>query len=372
MKIELREITVRDLAAGYKNNEEEGVVAYGGKLDVRPPYQREFVYNDKQRDEVIRTVSKGFPLNVMYWATREDGSYEIIDGQQRTMSICEYVEGRFSVVFEGEKNPKMIHNHTVDKQNEILDYKLTIYVCTGSASEKLDWFRTINIAGAELTEQELRNAVYAGSFTAAAKKKFSKTGCVAYKIGNKYLNGSCIRQDYLETAISWINDGKVSEYMSEHQKDANADDLWLYFKSVIDWVTTKFPKYRREMKGIAWGQLYNKYKDDKLDAAYLEDKIAMLMKDDDVTKKSGIYEYLLSGEEKHLTIRAFTQSQKEQAYDKQKGVCPRCKKEGRKNFRYEIEFMEADHIKPWCEGGKTELRNCQMLCKEHNRSKGAN
>lgn len=363
MQIELQEIAIRDLVANYENNEEQGVSGFGGKLDIRPPYQREFVYKEEQQKAVIQTVSKGFPLNVMYWATREDGTFEVIDGQQRTMSICEYIDGGFSVVFDDDKNPKTFSNLTTDKQKQILDYKLTIYVCTGTDSEKLDWFRTINIAGERLTEQELRNAVYAGPFTADAKKKFSKTGCVAYNLGNKLLNGSCIRQEYLETAIEWINNDDVSGYMSQHQKDSNADELWTYFKSVIDWVNLKFNKYRKEMKGVAWGKLYNKHKDDKLDATVLEKRIAELMKDSDVQKKSGIYAYVLDGDEHHLGIRAFDDNTKREVYERQNGICKNCGK------HFEIEQMEADHITPWKEGGRTIADNCQMLCSECNRRK---
>ena len=363
MEIKLKEIKISDLVKGYENNDEQGVKAYGGKLDVRPPYQREFIYKAEQQCEVIRTISKGFPLNVMYWAVRDDKTFEVIDGQQRTMSICEYVEGNFSVKFEGEKNPMTFNNLPADKQKKILDYQLTIYFCTGTASEKLDWFRTINIAGERLTEQELRNAVYSGSFVTAAKIKFSKTNCVAYKMGNKYMQGSCIRQDYLETVISWINDGKVSEYMSEHQHDGDANELWCYFQNVINWTQEIFPKYRKEMKSVAWGVLYNQHRDEKLDASALEKRVVDLMKDSDVQKKPGIYAYVLDGDERHLNIRAFDDNMKREVYEKQNGICKICGK------RFEIEQMEADHITPWHEGGRTVAENCQMLCKECNRRK---
>ena len=360
MEIELTEISIRDLFRGYCNNEEQGVCAYDGKLDIRPPYQREFIYKTEQQQAVIRTVIKGFPLNVMYWAKREDGSFEVIDGQQRTLSICEYLDGNFSVTFEGDRNPYGFNNLPADKQKRILDYKLMVYVCTGDPSEKLDWFRTINIAGEKLTEQELRNAVYSGTFVTEAKKKFSKTNCVAYKLGNKYLTGSCLRQDYLETAISWINGGKVSEYMQTHQQDKNADPLWLYFQNVINWTTAKFTKYRKEMKSVAWGELYNEHKDDELDAEELEKSVSKLMADSDVQKKPGIYAYVLDGDEKHLGIRLFDDNTKREVYEKQKGICPICKK------HFEIEQMEADHITPWKEGGRTIAENCQMLCRECN------
>lgn len=357
MKIELKEITVRELAYGYKDNAEEGVVGYGGKLDIRPPYQREFIYKDKQRDAVITTVTKDFPLNVMYWAVREDGNYEIIDGQQRTISVCQYVIGDFSY------NNLYFHNLKDDQQEQILNYKLTIYLCSGTDSERLEWFRTINIAGEKLTDQELRNAVYAGSWVSDAKRYFSKTGCPAYQIGHDYLTGVAIRQEYLETAIDWISKGNIEKYMAIHQHEPNANELWLYYQSVINWVKVVFPNYRREMKVVQWGFLYNDFKDKKFDSAKLEKQIAKLMQDDDVTKKSGIYYYLLTENEKHLNIRAFTANQKREAYERQKGICPKCKK------HYDITEMEADHIKPWHQGGKTFTENCQLLCKDDNRIK---
>lgn len=363
MEIKLAEILIKDLFDGYENNDEAGVKAFGGKLDVRPPYQREFIYKPEQQMAVIDTVYKGFPLNVMYWAVREDGTFEVIDGQQRTISICEYLLNHFSVFFKGDKRPQLFGGLTPDQQERINNYKLTIYQCSGTASEKLDWSETINIAGEKLTEQELRNAVYSGPFVTEAKKKFSKTNCLAFKIGNKYMSGTCIRQDYLETAIKWINNGKVSEYMAEHQQDTNADELWLYYQNVINWVTAKFPKYRKEMKSVQWGELYNLHKDDKLDAVELEKRVAKLMQDSDVQKKSGIYAYVLDGDEKHIGIRAFDDNTKREVYEKQKGICKICGK------HFEIEEMETDHITPWSKGGHTVAENCQMLCKECNRRK---
>jgi len=363
MKIELQNISIRDLVNGYENNDENGVVAYGGKLDVRPPYQREFIYKTEQQQAVIQTVSKGFPLNVMYWATRDDGTFEIIDGQQRTMSICEYIIGNFSVAFNDPKYPQNFDGLTPDKKNQILDYQLTIYVCTGEPSEKLDWFRIINIAGEKLFEQELRNAVYSGPFITEAKKKFSKSNCVAFNKGHDYMSGTPIRQDYLETVIKWISNGKINEYMLEHQHDTNADELWLYFQNVIDWVQAKFPKKRKEMKSVQWGEVFNLHKDDKLDATVLEKKVSKLMQDSDVQKKSGIYCYVLDGDEHHLGIRAFDDNTRREVYEKQNGFCKICGK------HFEIEQMEADHITPWCDGGRTVAENCQMLCKECNRRK---
>ena len=357
MKIKLLEVTVRELAAGYSDNDEGGVVGYGGKLDIRPAYQREFIYKDKQRDAVVNTVRRNFPLNVMYWAVREDGGYEVIDGQQRTISICKYVDGDFA--FED----RYFHNLQSDEQQQILDYKLMIYACSGTDSEKLEWFRTINIAGEKLTEQELRNAVYSGPWVTDAKRYFSKTNCAAYNIGGDYLQGSAIRQDYLETVIAWISDDDIEGYMAKQQLKSNANELWLFFKSVIDWVQTTFPKYRREMKGVEWGLLYKQFKSKELDTNALEVEVRNLMEDEDVTRKSGIYAYVLTRKEKHLNIRGFTDKQKREAYERQAGVCPVCKQ------HFEIQGMEADHITPWHDGGKTNSGNCQMLCKEDNRRK---
>ncbi|MDR3668664.1 MAG: DUF262 domain-containing protein [Ignavibacteriaceae bacterium] len=357
MKIELKEITVRELTNGYQDNEENGVIGYGGKLDIRPPYQREFIYKDKQRDAVINTITKNYPLNVMYWAVREDGNFEVIDGQQRTISTCQYVNGNFAF------HNRYFHNLQNDEQDQILNYKLMVYLCSGTDSERLEWFRTINIAGEKLTDQELRNAVYAGSWVTDAKRYFSKNGCVAYRIGSDYLNGSPIRQEYLEKAIDWISNEQIEEYMATHQHDPNASALWRYFQDVITWVEATFTNKRRFMKGVDWGTLYNKYKDNTYDTKEFEVITAKLITDDDVTKKSGIYPYILTSDEKYLSIRAFSDSIKQKVYERQKGICVKCKK------YFELDEMEADHITPWHEGGKTMEENCQMLCKDDNRRK---
>ncbi len=307
MKIELREITIRDLAEAYQDNNEDGVKGYGGNLNIRPPYQREFVYKDKQRNAVIDTVTKDFPLNVMYWAVCNDGTFEVIDGQQRTISICQFVDGEFAY------NDRCFHNLQSDEKEKILDYRLMIYVCSGTDSQKLDWFRTINIAGEKLTDQELRNAVYAGPWLSDAKRYFSKPNCAAYGIGERYLNGTPIRQEYLETVIAWISDGNIESYMARQQQKPNANELWLYFQSVINWVQTTFPKYRKPMKGVDWGALYSEFKSADHDSAMLEAQVTSLMEDEDVTNKKGIYSYVLTLKEKHLNIRAFTENQNDPA-----------------------------------------------------------
>ncbi|MCO5234535.1 MAG: DUF262 domain-containing protein [Chitinophagales bacterium] len=357
MKIELKEISIRELTNGYQDNEENGVVGFGGKLDIRPPYQREFIYKDKQREAVINTVTKDFPLNVMYWAVRENGDYEVIDGQQRTISISQFVEGDFAF------NNRYFHNLQQDEKEQILNYKLMVYLCSGTDSEKLEWFRTINIAGEKLTDQELRNAVYSGSWVSDAKRYFSKNGCPAYSLGGDYLNGSPIRQDFLETTIKWISNDDIENYMAKQQHEPNANELWLYFQNVINWVKVVFPKYRKEMKGVTWGNLYNEFYKQSFDHKKLEEEISKLMQDEDVTNKKGIYEYILTRKEKFLNIRAFTDNQKREAYERQKGICPVCTE------HYEIEEMEGDHITPWHLGGKTSSDNCQMLCKDDNRRK---
>jgi hypothetical protein len=286
MKIELKQITIREVVDSYADNAEAGVVGYGSKLDIRPPYQREFVYKDEQRNEVIRTIRKNFPLNVMYWVVRDDGGYEVMDGQQRTISFCQYIKGDFSVEFDG--NPYGFHNLTHEEQEQILNYPLQVYFCEGTDKEKLDWFKIINIAGEKLTAQELRNAIYTGPWLADAKLKFSKSNAPAKGLAEKYVNGSPIRQDYLEAALGWLSRGNIEEYMSTHQHDQNANELWLYFKAVIEWVEQTFKNYRKEMKGVNWGKLYNEYGAASLDTDKLEARITELMQDEDVTRKSGI------------------------------------------------------------------------------------
>lgn len=357
MKIELRKITVGELALGYEDNEENGVKGYGGLLNIRPKYQREFVYKDKQRDAVVDTVIKQYPLNVMYWADCGDGTYEIIDGQQRTISICQYVSGKYAYMF------RYFHNLQEDEKQKILDYELMIYVCSGSDSEKLEWFRTINIAGEKLTDQELRNAVYAGPWVSDAKRYFSKNNGAAQRLAGDYMKGVANRQEYLETAIRWISNNYIESYMAEHQNDINANDLWLYFQQIINWIKVLFPIYRREMKGIEWGELYNRFNSICWDAERLEQEVSKLMQDEDVTNKRGIYLYVFDRDERHLNIRAFSDRMKREAYERQQGVCVHC------NKHFEIEEMEADHITPWHAGGMTTPENCQMLCRDCNRRK---
>jgi hypothetical protein len=361
MKIELKEITIREVTAGYVDNAEEGVTGYGARLNIRPKYQREFVYDERKRNAVIETIRKGFPLNVMYWVVGEDGGYEVLDGQQRTISFCQYVEGDFAVLADG--HTKAFHNLTNAEREQILNYTLMVYFCEGNDKEKLDWFKIINIAGEKLTEQELRNAVYTGAWLSHAKRLFSKTGCAAYLLAKNYVDGVAIRQEILQTALYWISGGNIEKYMSAHQHDPNANELWTYFRNVIEWVELIFTQCRREMKGIAWGPLYDKYHGEMHDATKLEQEVSALMIDEDVESKKGIYPYVLSRDVRTLSIRKFSPAQKREAYEKQAGICVKC------GEQFDLSNMEADHITPWSLGGKTVPANCQMLCKGCNRIK---
>ena len=366
MEIELHSIKISELVSGFQDNEEEGVVGYGGKLNIRPKYQREFVYSPAQQQAVIQSIFAGFPLNVFYWVEQENGTYDLLDGQQRTLSICSFFAGEFFLEIEGVL--KAYLNLTAEQKKKFLDYELQVYICSkGTEAERIKWFETINIAGERLTSQEIRNAIYCGPWVDAMKKKFSKTNCVAYKLGSRYVNGEPIRQAYFEKVISWIagssDKNALCEYMLKHQNEPTADAEWQYFQNVINWVQTIFPKYRPIMKGIEWGLLYNAFKFQTFLATELETRIAALLLDDDVTNKKGIYEYVLSGNERALNIRAFTEQMKIEAYERQQGICTHC------GGHFLITDMEADHITPWSQGGKTNAENCQMLCRHCNRTK---
>lgn len=358
MEIKLHEILVRDLVEWYVNNDEEWVVWFWWKLDIRPKYQREFVYWNKERDAVMKTLQQDFPLNTMYWVVKPDWNYEVLDWQQRTISICEYVAGNYPL------NNLFFDNLTDDKKEQIYNYKLMVYFCSWTDSEKLDWFRTVNISWKKLSDQELRNSVYTWTWLSDAKRHFSKTQCPAYKKWWKYLAGkSPIRQELLEEALKRISKWNIEGYMWKHQNDANADELWQYFQKVINWVEMLFPHFRKEMGSVDWGTLYNEYKDEDYNAQELEKRVQELMIDDDVDAKVWIYPYLITGDEKYLHLRAFTEKQKAQMYEEQKGICPICWN------HFEIWEMNADHKKPRSLWWHTELSNGQMLCKECNLKK---
>lgn len=397
MQIEKTQISIRELIKGYHNDEESGqVVAYAdengrARLNIRPKYQREFVYDDKKQAAVIATALWGFPLSIMYWVKNPKGSeyeYELLDGQQRSISICEFCVGNFSLQemqFKANWSgaTTSFSGMPEDQREKFLDYKLDVYVCEGDDSEKLEWFKTINVAGVPLNAQEIRNAIYASYWLDSAKRDFSRKNCKAKQLYDKYLKGEYIKQEVLETALAWQvgkRDEKLITKLMDNERAKGSTDalqLWSHFENIMRWVQTKFTNYRNEMKGLEWGFFYNKYKDKPLDAKALEEEISALMKDSDVTYRKGIYEYVLSGDEKHLNIRAFNDNEKRAAYEKQGGICAnsdgsikgvKCPHE---NEKLELKEMEADHKVPWSKGGKTEKDNCQMLCRECNRAKGA-
>ena len=367
MQIVLKSVKIADLVDGYVNDPNDGVRGYHGALDIRPPYQREFRYDERQQQAVVDTVLKGFPLNTMYWSVAGDG-YEMIDGQQRTLSICGFYNHDFHIC-DPDRGTLYFYTLTDEEKARFLNYELTVYFCEGTDKEKLDWFRVINIAGEKLLDQELLNAVYAGPFVTDARRHFSKTGCPAYKEGGNFLNGNAIEQAYLATILKWAarRDGveSVDKYMALHQFDPNANKLWAYFVSIITWVRSTFPTYRREMKGLDWGAMYDEFGEGVYDTAALERQVRDLMEDDEIMKKPGIYRYVLSGDLRDLSFRTFDKKQKREAYERQKGICVHCGK------HFELEEMEADHITPWKEGGRTVPENCQMLCRNCNRIKGA-
>lgn len=382
MKINMLKLKVCDLVKGYYEDDATSkVVAWGGKLDVRPEYQREYVYGEGKRDAVINTVLQGFPLGIMYFVDRKDGTYECLDGQQRVISVCRYAQNKFSVKipastggFDTVNYPNLFDSDPSDPapftRQMFENYELTVYVCEGTEKEKIDWFQIINIAGEELEKQEILNAVLHSAWLTDAKSVFSRRNCAAYKNYGKYMNGDYIRQKYLETAFSWKADeegikGKdaVAEYMKKHRTDANANDLWDYFERVFKWVKKNFGNFDKSMKGVAWGFLYNAHKDDKLDPADLQDKMKTLLADPEVQKKSGIYEYLLTGDEKTLNLRTFSEDEKQTKYHQQDGKCAICGK------HFEYSDMAGDHIIPWSRGGKTVIDNCQMLCTTCNLKK---
>lgn len=364
------EVSLKALVGGFSDRDEEGVVAFNGKLNVRPPYQREFIYSEEQQKRVIESILNQRPINVFYWGRVGDAdNYELIDGQQRTMSICRFVHGGLHANYKGTS--VAFANLTNDEQRDFLSYKWRGYTCDGTDRERLEWFKTINIATEKLTDQELRNAVYAGPWLSSAKKYFSKTSCPAYNIGSDFISGDYLRQEVLEEVLSWAADADgctIEDYMASHSDDANAEDLWKYFRSVIEWVRSIFDeRMDRDMQKVHWGILYNRYHDSFVvkDKDSLNEDIDNLRDDDDVTRNSGIYEYVLSGKtvEKGLSLRKFPEKIAKKIYKQQGGYCPSC------HGWFPFDKMEADHIIPWSKGGTTTEGNCQMLCKNCNRRK---
>ena len=367
-------VKVRDLIKGYsdESDNEGAVVGFDGKLNIRPAYQREFVYPDKRAIAVIETILDGCPLNNMYWAKSDDGMYEVVDGQQRTISIAHYVVDRnYSVEVDGKI--KFFDNLSQEIKDKILDYELNVYLIEGTNDEKLKWFNKINISGMELTKQELRNSVYTGAWLSDAKKFFSKTKCNASKIAYGYwkMKDGWNRQRGLEIALSWAADNEgygsddvgIEKYMAKHQHDKDASELINFFKTVMDWVKKTFPITYKEMETIYpndWYEMYKNHHNEVLDPIKLNDEVKRLLDDDDVEKKQGIWPYVLDHNEYHLHIRAFSDKIKNAVYREQKGICAITGK------WYPIEEMHADHIIPWSKGGATVKENCQMIHKKAN------
>ena len=344
MEIKLNKITVRELVAGYRNEgpvEGEGgdVVGYSGRLNIRPPFQRGFIYNEKQKRAVIETVLNKFPLSVMYWAVGEDGNYEVIDGQQRLITIALYWKKQFAIK-DRHGRDKYFHSLSDAEQEKFLDYELMVYFCKGNHNEKMEWFERINIAGVALSAQELLNAVYAGTWVTDAREWFSHQGCQAHERGKHLLAGNMKRQDYLETVIKWISGGEIKDYMSRHQHEKSAQPLWDYFYSIIDWVDETFGKRRPAiMRGVDWGSLHRDHNDRKFDREANEAEVSRLLQDEEVGDKKGIFAYILTREEKHLNLRRFEKRQKLTAYERQNGKCAACSKE------FAFEEMHGDHIR---------------------------
>ena len=393
MKIQLKKIKIKDIYNGFIDKSEtgEGIVAYGGNLNVQPKYQREFVYDDLRQKKVINSIINNFPINVMYWVEISDDKYELLDGQQRTVSICRFVANKFSYLLldkaTGKSNPVLFSNLSKEKQEQILNYELYVYICEGTEEETLDRFKTINIAGLTLTDQEMRNAIYSGPFIEDLKRYFSKPNCALLKYSDfsleKYLSGSRSRQDYLETALKWVSrrDGhsSIEEFLSSHKSDDDASFVFDYVVEVLSWTRRLFvldkdrkeKYYKREMKGLDWGFLYEEAKKSRPDLIGPTETtkenvrriIERLFEDEDVTKKSGVFDYVVRGEEKSLSLRTFDDKTKTTVYSRQKGICPVC------GQHFDIKEMEADHIVPRSKGGRTTIDNCQMLCKSCNRRK---
>ncbi len=381
MEITKTAITIKDLCEGYVNETEtdieQGVYAYGGKLCVRPAFQRSFVYDAKQSNAVINTALKGFPLNIMYWVENDDGTYDCLDGQQRTISLANFVDGVTHFSAPWFQDGKKIYFTTLkrldpDLYNKFLNYELEIYICKGTKAEQMDWFRTINIAGEKLYDQELRNANYVSPWLTSAKKYFSKANanstakCPAELVGGDYTNKNANRQELLEQVISWIvdsdEDANICQYMENHINDTDASELWNYYNDVIDWVKTFFDNKEKGLKSINWGHLYNLYKDEDINPDDITETFEKLI-DAKASKEldisiAKIVEYCFSGDDTLLKHRAFSDIQKRSLYTTQKGCCKDCGKP------FDLKDLHAHHIIPWYNGGTTDLANGVLLCKE--------
>ncbi len=385
MKTTLRtDITVRDICEGFVYNELEGKGLYGlsGTLTIQPEYQRNYIYADGKKDvAVIDSVLRNYPLGLIYFNKLENGRLEVLDGQQRITSLGRYVTGKFAIK-DANGMPQYFGALATDLQERILNTKLLIYECEGEESEIKEWFKTINIAGVPLNEQELRNAVYSGPYVTLCKAEFSNSQNANVQKWSAYIAGAVNRQDYLERALEWVSGGKIEAYMSHHRFDNNINEVKAYFNSVIDWVSGVFPEVENEMRGLEWGRLYEAYHHQAYNPKEVWKNVQELYADSYVKNRKGIFEYILGGcvDSKLLDVRVFDDVTKKSVYAKQtneakeKGIsnCPYCAM-GNDNNRTKIwalKDMDADHVTAWSKGGSTDISNCQMLCKSHNRAKG--
>lgn len=378
--------TVGDICKGFvfDCNEGKGLFGLDGQLVIQPEYQRNYIYDQGKRDvAVVESLLKGYPLGLIYFVKNADGMYEVLDGQQRITSFARYVNKSWPFAVNDENGkPRYFDSLDADQQKLIVDAPLTIYVCEGEPSEIQAWFKTINIVGVPLVEQELRNAAYHGPFVTKAREVFSNIGNANMNRWQTYVSGDPKRQAILETALEWVSDGNINDYMAQHRYDADIDELKNHFDTVIDWVDSVFEYTGSEMCGREWGRLYREYHKN----AYSKDKVAervnALLDDSQVTDKKGIFEYVLGGEKdsRLLNVRVFDKKTIKAVYRKQtaeaeaQGVsnCPLCAIGHDANAKriYRESEMDADHVTAWSKGGATDEANCQMLCKTHNRAKG--
>ncbi len=378
------DITVKDICDGFVYNELEGKGLFGlsGKLTIQPEYQRNYFYADGKKDvAVIDSILKGYPIGLIYFNKVDGDKLEVLDGQQRITSFGRYVTNKFAVKDENGME-QYFSGIASDKQKKILDTKLLIYECEGTETEIKDWFRTINIAGVPLNDQELLNAVYSGPFVTLAKQEFSNSQNANIQKWSAYITGAVNRQEYLECALDWVSKGNIGDYMSRHRYDNNITELKTYFNSVIDWISSVFEDVESEMRGLEWGKLYETYHNTAYDPAKVSQQVHSLLEDPYIRNRKGIFEYILGGsvDTKLLDVRVFDEATKKAVYAKQtasaraKGIsnCPLCAigHEANKNKIWNLSDMDADHVSAWSKGGATDIKNCQMLCKTHNRAKG--
>lgn len=381
------EWTVEDICKGFTYNELEGKGLFGldGRLTIQPEYQRHYIYNDGKRDvAVIESLLKGYPIGLIYFNRTVDGRFEVLDGQQRITSIGRFVTGKFAIKDEAD-NVQYFSGLPEEQQQKIMQSSLLVYECEGEEKEIKEWFKTINIVGIPLKEQELLNAIYSGEFVNAAKRVFSNSQNAEIQKWSHYIKGDVKRQDYLAEALRWICDSKgmcIDAYMSIHRHEPSTGELESYFRSVIDWVSATFTMVERDMCGLEWGRLYETYHATPYSTVHVAERVKALQADESVRCPRNIYEYVLGGEEdkKLLDIRIFEESTKRAAYKRQteaaekQGIsnCPLCAlgNNANKTRIYKLSEMDADHVTAWSKGGATSMENCEMLCKTHNRSKG--